>query len=88
MGLGGYPLTTLAEARRLAAEARGLLAQKRCPLTEKRAAAPKVLPPTTFEDVARQTIERLKPSWRGKTEAQWTRSLCQVCRPPAAEEAS
>ena len=75
MGLGGYPLTTLAEARRLAAENRVLLAQKRCPLAEKRAAVPKVLPPTTFEDVARQTIDRLKPSWRGKTEAQWTRSL-------------
>jgi len=81
MGLGGYPLTSLADARKLAAEARVALMQNRCPLAEKRAAAPKVLPQTTFEDVARQTIERLKPSWRGKTEAQWTRSLFNYAAP-------
>jgi integrase len=75
MGLGGYPTVSLAEARRRAAEARALRARNLCPLAEKRSTAPAALPPTTFRTVAQATVDRLSPGWRGKTRAQWERSL-------------
>ena len=81
MGLGGYPTVSLAEARRRAAEARALRARNICPLAEKRSTAPVSVPPTTFREVAQATIDRLSPGWRGKTKAQWERSLFKYAAP-------
>lgn len=58
LGLGGFPLTTLAEAREAALANRRLARKGGDPLADKRTAA---VP--TFEEAARAYIEIQRPAW-------------------------
>ena len=71
LGLGGFPLTTLAEAREAALANRRLARKGGDPLADKRAAA---VP--TFEEAARAYIEMQRPAWsNAKHAGQWTATL-------------
>ena len=71
LGLGGWPVISLASARRRAAENRTVVAEGRDPLAEKRRAS---VP--TFATAARKTCEALKPRWRNrKHAANWMQTL-------------
>lgn len=71
IGLGGWPVVSLALARRLAAQNRTAVAEGRDPLAEKRRAA---VP--TFSQAARKTCEALKPRWRNRKHAvSWMQTL-------------
>ena len=59
IGLGAYPVVSLAKARRRAFENRVAIADGRDPLAEKRRVA---IP--TFRQAAEQTFEANKPRWR------------------------
>ena len=67
IGLGGYPLVSLAEARDLAFDNRRSARKGGNPLAAKRtAAAP------TFREAAKRKFDALKPTWRStKTGANW-----------------
>ena len=73
LGLGGFPLVTLAEAREQAFANRKLARSGGDPLSEKRKA--QHMP--TFEEAAARVIEIHRPSWKtgGKSAAQWESSL-------------
>ena len=73
LGLGGFPLVTLAEAREKAFAYRKLARAGGDPLTEKR----KDQGVPTFEEAAARVIEIHRPYWKssGKSEAQWEHSL-------------
>ncbi len=73
LGLGGFPLVTLAEAREKAFDNRRLARSGGDPLTEKR----KDQGMPTFEEAAARVIEINRPSWKngGRSEAQWESSL-------------
>jgi integrase len=80
MGLGNYPLRTLAAARLKAEEAARTVLDGGDPLdakVEQRAAAAKArIKLKTFEEAARQYIETHKAAWSNPKHAwQWTRSL-------------
>lgn len=78
IGLGGYPLVSLAEARAAAFEGRKLARAGGDPLALKR--RPDI---PTFEDAARTVIGIHKPTWRddGKSAGQWEASLRQHAFP-------
>ena len=71
VGLGGFPVVSLAEARNKAFENRRAVAQGRDPLAEKRKAK---LP--TFRVAAQKTYDALSPRWRSpKVAANWMQQL-------------
>ena len=78
IGLGGYPLVSLAEARAAAFDNRKLARAGGDPLALKR--RPDI---PIFEDAARTVIEIHKPTWRdgGKSAGQWEASLRQYAFP-------
>ena len=78
IGLGGYPLVSLAEARAAAFEGRKLARAGGDPLALKR--RPDI---PIFEDAARTVIGIHKPTWRdgGKSAGQWEASLRQHAFP-------
>ena len=68
LGLGGYPLVSLAEARDKAFANRRLARFGGDPLAEKKKS--KAIP--TFEDVAAGTIAVHRPGWKdARRKAQW-----------------
>ena len=73
LGLGGFPLVSLAEAREQALVNRRLARKGGDPLAEKR--KQRGIP--TFEEAAAQVIAIHRPSWKdgGKSAAQWESSL-------------
>ena len=78
MGLGGYPLTSLQEAREAAFENRKA-ARRGIPPKRggRRPGAP------TFEEAAAEMLATLAPTWKagGKSEAQWKSSLTTYAYP-------
>ena len=78
IGLGGYPLVSLAEARAAAFDNRKLARTGGDPLALKR--RPDI---PVFEEAARTVIEIHKPTWRdgGKSAGQWESSLRQNAFP-------
>ena len=78
IGLGGYPLVSLAEARAAAFDNRKLARAGGDPLALKR--RPDI---PTFEDAAQTVIDIHKPTWRdgGKSAGQWSASLRQHAFP-------
>ena len=77
IGLGGYPVVGLREAREKAQANRARARSGADPLLERRRAA---VP--TFRDVAAQHIEALRPSWRNaKHAAQWGSTLVAYAHP-------
>ena len=71
LGLGGFPLVGLAEAREKAFDNRRAVAQGRNPLAEKRRAG---MP--TFRDAAQRTFEANRPRWRSEKVAKnWMQQL-------------
>ena len=78
IGLGGFPLVSLAEARAAAFEGRKLARAGGDPLALKR--RPDI---PIFEDAARTVIGIHKPTWRdgGKSAGQWEASLRQHAFP-------
>jgi len=73
IGLGGYPLVSLAEARRIAFENHKTARSGGDPVAERRRGE---VP--TFEEAAMETLELLRPSWRNaKHAAQWEATLRQ-----------
>ena len=74
IGLGGYPLVSLAEARTAAFDSRKLARAGGDPLALRRR---RDIP--TFEEAARTVIEIHKPTWRtgGRSVGQWESSLRQ-----------
>ena len=73
LGLGGFPLVSLAEAREQAFANRKLARRGGDPLAEKR--KHRGIP--TVEEAAAQVIQMHRPSWKdgGKSAAQWESSL-------------
>ena len=77
IGLGGFPLVSLAEARELAFENRRLARRGRDPLAEKRKAK---IP--TFREAAEATFEVNRARWRNeKHTANWMSSLTKYAFP-------
>ena len=71
LGLGGYPLVSLAEAREQAFENRRIARRGHDPLAAKRKAS---VP--TFRTAALKTLEANRPRWRNvKTARNWTQQL-------------
>ncbi len=79
LGLGGFPLVSLAEAREQALAHRQRARAGGDPLAEKR----KDQGMPTFEDAAARVIEIHRPSWKkgGKSAAQWASSLREYVFP-------
>ncbi len=77
IGLGGFPVITLAEARERAFENRRTVAHGGNPLAEKRRTkAP------TFREAADRTLEATRPRWRNdKTEKIWKQVLAKRALP-------
>ena len=83
LGLGGWPLVSLASARERALENRRIARSGGDPLAEKR----KALVPT-FSEAAEKVIALNAPTWRHpKTEAQWRSSLKTYAYPYLADVA-
>ena len=77
IGLGGYPVVGLREAREKAQTNRAQARSGADPLLERRRA---VVP--AFRDLAAQHIEALRPSWRNtKHAAQWSSTLATYAHP-------
>ena len=75
IGLGGYPLVSLADARKAAWENRRLARAGGDPLAEKRKAKLRESMPT-FRDAAKKTYKALRPRWRSdKVAANWMQQL-------------
>ena len=75
LGLGGYPVVSLAQARRKAQDNRALAKSGGDPLAEKREEAMVVAMPT-FEALARQHIAEHRHAWRNAKHAgQWLSTL-------------
>ncbi len=71
IGLGGWPVVSLAKARERAFRNRVAIADGRDPLAEKR----KAMVPS-FREAAERTFEALKPRWRNaKVAANWVQQL-------------
>ncbi|WP_209509453.1 tyrosine-type recombinase/integrase [Ruegeria sp. HKCCE4150] len=70
MGLGSYPLVTLAEARDLAQANKKAAVQGRDPFSEKRRLKKEAARRLTFAEAAERTRDELAPTWRGKKEPQ------------------
>ena len=71
IGLGGFPVVSLAKARERAFANRVAIADGRNPLAEKTKAK---IP--TFREAAEKTIEANRPRWRNpKTDQNWTAAL-------------
>ena len=77
MGLGGYPVVTLAKARSKAAACRTAISAGRDPIVERlREAEP------TFGECADQYIASIRSEWRNaKHEYQWNQILTAHCQP-------
>lgn len=76
MGLGGWPSTTLAQARDQAREARRCIASGTDPIEERRKKKRLLISKPTFADCARRTIEAKRHGWKNeKHAAQWTTTL-------------
>ncbi len=72
LGLGGFPLVSLKEAREKAFANRKLARERGDPLSEKR----RVESTPTFADATRQVWNQLRPGWRSPQHAQlWLSSL-------------
>ena len=69
IGLGGWPLVTLAEARDQAFENRRLARRGGDPLADKRRKVP------TFREAAQRTFEANRTRWSPKTAQNWTQQL-------------
>ena len=81
LGLGGYPLVSLAEAREAAFENRRIARRGHDPLAAKRKAS---VP--TFREAAAKTFEANRPRWRsGKTAANWTQQMERYAFPVLAD---
>lgn len=86
MGLGGYPVVGLADARELAAEARRLVRQGGDPIAVREAsareAAEKARRFVTFGELARLYIEAHRAGWKSaKHTQQWENTLTQYAFP-------
>ncbi len=82
LGLGGYPLVSLAEAREIAFENRRLARRGGDPLAEKRRSA---IP--TFEEAANATIGAHRKRWRNPaTEKHWRQSLKRYALPVIGDD--
>jgi integrase len=84
LGLGGYPVVSLAEAREMADDNQRAIRQGRNPIAEKRRAEQErrqqSLP--TFAQAARQVIEIRRPTWSNeKHAAQWANTLATYVYP-------
>ena len=72
LGLGGYPLVSLAEAREMAFAQRKMARAGGDPLASKRRAQGQL----TFEAAAARVLEQQRPGWRNPKHAEdWPRSL-------------
>ena len=81
LGLGGWPLVSLAEARERALENRKTARSRGDPLVEKRKAS---MP--TFPEAAERVVALNAPTWRHpKTEVQWRSSLKTYAYPYLAD---
>ena len=81
MGLGPYPLVSLAEARDLAIDNRRAIRDGRNPLQEKRQAQC-----PTFRDAAAATFEANRRRWRNaKVAANWQQRLEKYAMPTLAD---
>ena len=77
LGLGGYPIVTLGEAREQAFENRRLARRRGDPLAAKRRSN---LP--TFKQAAERTFEANRPRWRdGKTATNWMGAMARYAFP-------
>ena len=77
LGLGGFPLVTLAEARAQAFENRRLARSDGDPLAAKRRAKP-----PTFRQAASRTCDVLRPRWRNRKHAKdWMAALERHAHP-------
>ena len=77
LGLGGFPLVTLAEARELAFDNRRQARRGRDPLSDRRRAQT-----PTFEQAAGRALEANRARWRNaKTAANWTESMAKHAYP-------
>ena len=86
IGLGGYPLVSLAEARKAAFVNRKLARAGGDPLAEKRKAKLRDAMPT-FRQAARMTHEALRPRWRSdKVAANWMQQLERHAFPQLGNE--
>ena len=75
LGLGPFPLVSLAKARERALENRVAVHEGRNPLAEKRAAQRRAALPT-FRQAAQETYSMLRPRWRSaKVAANWMQQL-------------
>lgn len=86
MGLGPYPLRSLAEARELALNARKLLLDGRDPIearkAAKRAEARATVKAITFDECAKACIESRRARWRNaKHAAQWETTIAKYVSP-------
>lgn len=70
IGLGSYPLVSLAHARELALENKREILQGKDPLREKVVAKAAAAKRITFAEAAHRTCDELAPTWKGKKEAQ------------------
>ena len=78
IGLGGFPLVTLAEAREQATEVLRQARRGIDPIAERRKM--KAIP--TFKSAANAVLEERKPSWKNKKHAQqWTNTLKTYASP-------
>ena len=77
LGLGGFPLVTLAEARDQAFDNRRQARRGRDPLADRRRAQT-----PTFEQAAERALEANRARWRNaKTAANWTESMTNHAYP-------
>ena len=77
IGLGGWPVVSLAEARQKAMDNRKLVANGGDPLAEKRRAG---VP--TFEQAAREVFELNRPTWKNRNHiVNWWRTLEKYALP-------
>ena len=81
VGLGGYPLTSLAEAREAAFENRRAARRGIPPAKRKRGGRKPGAP--TFEEAAAEVLATQSKAWKagGKSEAQWKSSLAAYAHP-------
>ena len=79
LGLGGYPLVKLADARETALDNKRLIRAGRDPLAEKRKAKAAAI---TFEQAARNAHAELSPTWKNpKDRAAFLATLETYCFP-------
>ena len=86
LGLGSYPTTSLADARRKAQQCRAKIEQNIDPIDERRAAARAARygqgPELTFGEAATQYIEERREEWSNdKHVQQWTNTLATYAEP-------